>query len=106
LAHAPEQLDLPVTSATHMYSARPEGPVRYMPADPFAAPTDTPPAEMPAAGVELAAGAADVRLGLELELLLPHAATINPTLTSALTLLALPTRTILSSHSVAIWDTD
>jgi hypothetical protein len=35
-AQAPEQLDLSLLSATQMYSARPEAPVRYVPAEPLA----------------------------------------------------------------------
>jgi hypothetical protein len=79
LAHAPEQLDVPFLSATHRYSARPELPTRYVPSGPFTAPIERLAAgaldAAPEACEELAAGA----LGLEDELLLPHAATHTAT---------------------------
>ena len=35
LAQAPEQLDMPLASATHRYSARPPAPVRNVPCGPL-----------------------------------------------------------------------
>jgi hypothetical protein len=85
LAHAPEQLDFPLLSATHRYSARPAASVRYVPADPLAVLIEVPVAaafdavEAPDA-VELAeAAAAEVVAELEPVLLLPHPAAINAT---------------------------
>lgn len=87
VAQAPEQLDLPLASATQMYSARPDAPVRYVPRDPFAVPM----AAAPVAAVldppeayplEAGEGAAADELGLELELP-PHAATTSVTPISA-----------------------
>jgi hypothetical protein len=85
LAHAPEQLDFPLLSATHRYSARPAASVRYVPADPLAVLIEAPVAaafdavEAPEA-VELAeAAAAEVVAELEPVLLLPHPAAINAT---------------------------
>jgi hypothetical protein len=79
LAQAPEQLDLPLLSATQMYRARPEAPVRYVPIEPFAVLTAVPVAAVLGDGDVLAAA-----LVAELELLLlPHAATTSGKLTSA-----------------------
>lgn len=82
LAQAPEQLDLPLLSATHRYTARPEAPVRYVPSAPFAVLIETALAET-LEPVEDVVGVAAAELEVELELLLPHAATSNDTPTSA-----------------------
>lgn len=82
LAHAPEQLDFPLLSATHRYSARPDAPVRYVPSDPFAVPIETLEGDaVDPYGDELAAGALAPELALPL--LLPQAATNNATPTTA-----------------------
>ncbi len=76
-AQEPEQLDCPLLSAAHRYSARPDAPTRYVPCAPFTALIAIPVA---AAAVEVledvlvAAG-----LAPELELLLPHAASSSAT---------------------------
>jgi hypothetical protein len=90
LAQAPEQLDFPLVSATHRYSARPDVPVRYVPSALFAVPIETPVAGAAALddADEVAAGAleaAELAAVLELELL-PHAATASATPTHAATL--------------------
>jgi len=80
-AHAPEQLDLPLASATHRYSARPEPLVRNVPVEPWVTLTTAPEAATFVAVEEAdevaeAAGAADaVEVGLLL--LLPHPAAIK-----------------------------
>jgi len=37
-AHEPEQLDFPLLSAVHVYSARPDAPVRWVPTEALAVP--------------------------------------------------------------------
>jgi hypothetical protein len=78
LAQAPEQLDMPLESATHRYSARPPAPVKNVPSEPLVVLMAVP---FAAAGVVVAlllvavepAPAADVAVvDDELE---PHAAT-------------------------------
>jgi hypothetical protein len=74
VAQAPEQLDLPLPSATQIYSARPEAPVRYVPTEPLPAPIVrallVPEAGWLAGGGALPAG----ELELDLCELPPHAA--------------------------------
>jgi hypothetical protein len=76
VAQAPEQFDFPVLSRMKRYSARPDGPTRYVPLEPFAVLTITPPPEVLAV-VEAGAEVED-----EPELLPPHAAATNATPTA------------------------
>ena len=73
-AHAPEHTDLSPVSATHKYTARPEGPIKYVPSDPFVVEIAPPPDDDP--DDPDAAGAADDEDDDEDE---PHAATIKHT---------------------------
>jgi hypothetical protein len=85
LAHAPAQLVLPLLSATQMYSARPEAPVRYVPTDAFAVPITSAPLELEGEDW-LAYGDAPAAVdGLEAELyeLPPHAASSSEAATAA-----------------------
>jgi hypothetical protein len=91
---------LPPLSASQIYSARPDAPVRYVPADPFAVPTTT----AVAAGAELVLveddeTAAAGELATELEPLLPHAVTTNATPTNAATP---PTRNLVALKDLVI----
>lgn len=65
-AQDPAQLDLPLGSATQMYSARPEAPVRYLPAETLAVPIVSAPLELEvgwlADGEVLAAGELELDL--------------------------------------------
>jgi hypothetical protein len=82
-AQALEQADLPFLSAANRYSALPEGPIRYVPFELFAVFTIAPFAEafeVVAADVD----AAEV-LVVELELLLPHAASASEAAAAART---------------------
>jgi hypothetical protein len=83
LAHAPEQLDLPLLSPSHRYSARPEAPLRYVPSAPFAVLIETAVAEAldPLEDVVVLAAVLAVVLAVVLELL-PQAASSSDTATA------------------------
>ena len=84
-AHAPEQVDLSVLSATNRYTVRPDPSVRNVPADPVPVLITIPVA---AAGEALPADAPLLPAGLLLLAALPHAAASSATPSEAPSLAA------------------
>jgi hypothetical protein len=86
-AQAPEQLDWLPESAAHRYSARPEGPTRYVPWEPLAVLTATPLEDALEDalddGLDPYGDAPAAVFLLLLGLLLPHPATITAAATAA-----------------------
>jgi hypothetical protein len=84
-AQAPEQLDMPLRSATHRYRARPELSTRYVPLAPCVTLTTAPEAARFDAVEEAdeAAAAADDAVDVDV-LLLPQPAAISATATTAM----------------------